>query len=261
MSSAPQLVRYSVGSGVTAFSTTRHGGFSTGNYGEMNVNPYCGDEPDAVAKNRTLLCSTLGIADERLILPHQNHGIEVRQIAPEFLSLPVNVRAMLLEGVDALMTDVPQVCIGVSTADCIPILLYDSANRACCAVHSGWRGTVARIVQKAVAAMAAAYKTRPDGLSAVVGPGISVDCFEVGNEVYEEFASAGFDMPGISRMTDKWHIDLPECCHRQLVEAGLHPENIQMSDECTYSNTDKYFSARRLGAASGRIFTGIMLKG
>ncbi len=261
MSSAPELVHYRLDDAVTAFSTTRHGGFSTDNYGEMNINPYCGDDPDAVAKNRNALCSTLGVADERLILPHQNHGIEVRQIAREFLSLPGNVRAMLLEGVDALMTDVPGVCIGVSTADCIPILLYDSANRACCAVHSGWRGTVARIVQKAVAAMQIAYGTKPSELCAVIGPGISMTHFEVGNEVYEEFAAAGFDMKAVSRMEAKWHIDLPECCRRQLVEARLNPERIQMSGECTYSDTGKYFSARRLGTASGRIFTGIMLNG
>lgn len=259
MSSVPQLVRYSLGDAVTAFSTTRHGGFSTGNYGEFNINPYCGDSPDAVAKNRTLLCSTLGIEDKRLVLPHQNHGIEVRQIAEDFFSLPDKVREMLLDGVDALMTDVPQACIGVSTADCIPILLYDSANRACCAVHSGWRGTVARIAQKAVAVMRLAYGTSASELCAAIGPGISIDHFEVGNEVYDEFVSAGFDMPGISRREEKWHIDLPECCRWQLVEAGLHPESIQMSGECTYSDTGKYFSARRLGTDSGRIFTGIML--
>lgn len=214
-----------------------------------------------MTKNCALLCSTLGIEDGNLILPHQNHGIEVRQIAREFLSLPGNVRAMLLEGVDALMTDVPGVCIGVSTADCIPILLYDSSNGACCAVHSGWRGTVARIAQKAVAAMRGAYGTKPSELCAAIGPGISIDHFEVGNEVYEEFASAGFDMKAISRMEGKWHIDLPECCRRQLVEAGLNPESIRASGECTYSDTDKYFSARRLGTDSGRLFTGIMLNG
>lgn len=259
MSSVPELVRYRLGNAVTAFSTTRLGGFSTGNYGAFNINPYCGDSPDTVAKNRSELCSTLGIADERLILPHQNHGIEVRQIAKDFLSLPNNVREMLLDGVDALMTDVPQVCIGVSTADCIPVLLYDSTNRVCCAVHSGWRGTVARIVQKAVASMRLAYGTRPSELRAAIGPGISIDHFEVGNEVYEEFVSAGFNMGSISRREEKWHIDLPECCRQQLIEAGLLPESIQMSGECTYSDTEKYFSARRLGTASGRIFTGIML--
>ncbi len=259
MSSVPVLVRYRFGDAVTAFSTTRLGGFSTGNYGEFNINPYCGDSPDAVAKNRAALCSTLGIEDERLILPHQNHGTEVRRIAGDFFSLPGKVRGMLLDGVDALMTDVPGVCIGVSTADCIPVLIHDPAGRTCCAVHSGWRGTVARIVQKAVAAMRLAYGTSPSELRAAIGPGISIDRFEVGDEVYEEFASAGFDMKGISRREEKWHIDLPECCRRQLVEAGLHPENIQMSGECTYSDTEKYFSARRLGTDSGRIFTGIML--
>ena len=259
MSSTPELTRYSLGSGVTAFTTTRHGGFSTGNYGEFNINPYCGDSPEAVADNRAALCEVLGTDCNRLVMAHQSHGIETRQIAEEFFALPYAVKTRLLDGVDALMTDVPKVCIGVSTADCIPILLHDPVHRALCAVHSGWRGTVARIVQKAIATMGVAYGTKASELCAVIGPGISIDHFEVGQEVYDEFAAAGFLMESISRREEKWHIDLKECCRRQLLEAGLQADRLQTSGECTYANADKYFSARRIGTHSGRMFTGIML--
>lgn len=261
MSSVPEIVRYPMASGVTAFSTTRIGGVGTGNYASFNINPYCGDSADAVAINRTALCALLGVDGDRLLLPHQTHGVEVRQIADDFFALPPAVQAMLLDGVDALMTNVPKVCIGVSTADCIPLLLLDTEHKACCAIHSGWRGTVVRIAQKTLATMRAAYGTKSDSLLAVIGPGISAQHFEVGDEVYEQFASAGFNMPAISHREDKWHIDLMECCRQQLVEAGVKPEAIQATGECTYANADKYFSARRMGAESGRIYTGIMLEG
>lgn len=267
MTRGPQLHRYDIAPGVTAFSTTRHGGCSEGNYGEFNINAYCGDDEAAVTDNLQLLADELSIGTGRIIMPHQTHGIETRQIAADFLSLPQNVRTMILDGVDAVMTDVEGVCIGVSTADCIPVLLCDTEHNAVCAIHAGWRGTAARIVQKAITDMRLAYGTAPGDLKAVVGPGISLAAFEVGDEVYEQFANANFPMEAISRQMKvagteyeyKWHIDLPECNRLQLVQAGVSEPSIQMSGICTYSNADDYFSARRLGKDSGRIFTGIAL--
>ncbi len=264
----PELSYYDLSAEVVAFSTTRNGGFSTGNYGEFDINEYCGDDVEAIGKNRTLLANELNIPTSNIIMPHQTHGVEARQIAPDFLSLPENIRKMVLEGVDAVMTDICGVCIGVSTADCIPILLFDPERKAVCAIHAGWRGTVARIVLKAITDMRLAYGINPANLKAIIGPGISLDAFEVGDEVYEEFANANFQMDGISKQIKvagsdyeyKWHIDLKECNRQQLLQCGLSADNIQVSDICTYNKVDDYFSARRLGTASGRIYTGIMIK-
>lgn len=256
----PVLTFYTLSPSVTAFSTTRHGGFSQGAYGEFNINRYCGDDEDCVNSNLETLGRTLGISQNAIIMPHQTHGNEVRQIAKDFLSLPETVKSMVLEGVDALITDVRNICIGVSTADCIPITIYDPEHNTSAAVHAGWRGTVKLIAQKAVSAMHTAYGSRPDKLLAAIGPSISLDAFEVGDEVYDEFSAAGFDMEAISLRKEKWHIDLKECNRRLLVASGLRPENITVSPVCTYSNSSDYFSARRLGTASGRIYTGIMLK-
>lgn len=268
MTPAPQLLLYDLGPGVTAFSTTRHGGASHGCYADFNINEYCGDNPESVARNRQALAAAIGIDLERVIMPHQTHGVEVRRIDEDFLRQSDSARRMALEGVDAVMTDVAGVCVGVSTADCIPVLLYDEEHGAVCAVHAGWRGTLARIVLKAVAEMRLACHTRPDRLRAVIGPGISVDAFEVGQEVYDAFLSAGFDMQGISKQMPpmhpaadasvppmKWHIDLKECNRQQLLEAGVKAERIHVSDICTYSDSGNYFSARKLGAKSGRIYT------
>ena len=249
---SPQLTYYNMGTGVTAFSTTRQGGCSTGNYAAFNINGYCGDDEVHIAANKVALCGLLGIESNRLVMPHQVHDCVVRRID--------GPQQGVIEGVDAVMTDVPQLCIGVSTADCIPVLLYDSTHRAVSAVHAGWRGTVLRIVQKAVEAMRDAYGTAPADLQAVIGPGISLDSFEVGDEVYEQFHAAGFDMQPISRHDAKWHIDLPMCNRLQLMEAGIPANHIQMTNICTYQQYERYFSARRLGIQSGRIYTGILIK-
>ena len=249
---SPQLTYYNMGTGVTAFSTTRQGGCSTGNYAAFNINGYCGDDEVHIAANKVALCGLLGIDCNRLVMPHQVHDCVVRRID--------GPQQGVIEGVDAVMTDVPQLCIGVSTADCIPVLLYDSTHRAVSAVHAGWRGTVLRIVQKAVETMRDTYGTAPADLQAVIGPGISLDSFEVGDEVYDQFLSAGFDMQPISRRDAKWHIDLPMCNRLQLMEAGIPADHIQMTNICTYQQYDRYFSARRLGIQSGRIYTGILIK-
>lgn len=245
---SPQLTYYDLGEHVVAFSTTRHGGCGTGNYSEFNINNYCGDETPHIAENRRSLAAVLGIDESHIIMPHQVHGTEVRRID--------GPQQEVIEGVDAVMTDVPQLCIGVSTADCIPVLLYDETHHAVCAVHAGWRGTVRRIVHAAIHAMHDTYGTKPFQLKAVIGPGISLESFEVGDEVYQQFDEAGFDMNAISKRYTKWHIDLPLCNRLQLEECGVR--DIHMSGICTFQQYEDYFSARRLGINSGRIFTGVM---
>lgn len=230
-----------------------------GKYASFNINNYCGDDAKAIAQNRQLLCARLGIGDCQLVFPHQTHGTEICAVTPEVLALSAEERSLLLEGVDAVMTDVPGICIGVSTADCIPVLLSDPVHRVVAAVHAGWRGTVARIVQKTIARMQGEYGTRPTDLHAVIGPGISLEHFEVGNEVYEAFALAGFDMARIARRYDKWHLDLPACNHLQMTDCGVQAAHIHLSGICTFAQADEYFSARRLGIASGRIFSGIQI--
>ena len=255
----PKLQYYHLGEGVKAFSSTRRGGYSEGNYGEFNINRYCGDSEKSICKNRALLCQLLQIDDDQLLMPHQVHQTKIMTVDRTFLRLSALERQQQLEGVDALMTDVPGICIGVSTADCIPVLLFDKVHRVSCAIHAGWRGTVKRIVEKAVMAMTSVYGSRPSDIVAQIGPGIHLESFEVGDEVYDAFASEGFQMETISRrFPQKWHIDLPLCNRQQLLASGIPANQIFVSPVCTYQHSDTYFSARRLGINSGRIFTGIL---
>lgn len=159
LNTSKMIKEYHIASDVMAFSTTRQGGVSQGNYGEFNINEFCGDNPECVEANRKALAHELGVEENLILIPHQVHGVEVRQIAGEFLSMPENIRKMVLEGVDAIMTNLKNVCVGVSTADCIPVLLYDEEHHAVAAIHAGWRGTLARIVHKTMQEMAFAYKT------------------------------------------------------------------------------------------------------
>ena len=255
----PILKDYCMGEGVTAFSTTRQCGYSKGNYASFNINCYCGDEEEAIKKNREALCELLRIADDRLLMPHQVHLTEMTVVDEGLLRLSAEERHEALESVDALMTNVKGVCIGISTADCIPVLLYDPVQHAVCAIHAGWRGTVQRIVEKAVLRMGAVYGSHAEDIVAQIGPGIHLESFEVGDEVYEAFANEGFDMNTISKKYEKWHIDLPECNRQQLLGAGVPARNITVSPVCTFMQSDSYFSARRLGIQSGRIFTAIII--
>ena len=184
-------------SNIFCFSTTRHGGYSEGAYATFNCNAYCGDACDAVRKNCGLLCSLLP-EGAGLLIPHQVHGTEVRVIDEAFLRKPESEKARLLEGVDALVSDVPKACLCISTADCIPVLCYDVRRRAIAAIHAGWRGTVSRIVSKTLEKMRQVYGTEGKDVCACIGPGISQEAFEVGDEVCEAFRRAGFDMERIA---------------------------------------------------------------
>ena len=260
MTKKPVLQYYPLGEGVTAFSSTRQGGYSEGRYGEFNINRYCGDSEEAIQKNRETLCQLLGIEDHSLLMPHQVHLAEIAVVDREMLTLPTEEIQQKLDGIDALMTNEAGVCIGVSTADCIPVLLYDPIRRASCAIHAGWRGTVQRIVEKAVARMTEVFGSDPKNLIAQIGPGIHLESFEVGDEVYQTFEKEGFPMELISKKYEKWHIDLPECNRLQLVAAGIPETHIAVSPVCTFQQSDTFFSARKLSINSGRIFTGILLQ-
>jgi YfiH family protein len=256
----PELHYYNLDAQLTAFSSTRHGGVGEGKYSEFNINRYCGDDESHVEANMRALADELGIGTTDIFMPHQVHETVCRNIDADFLSLPHSSQMEALEGVDAVMTQQRGICLGVSTADCIPILLYDKAHHAAAAVHAGWRGTVKRIVAKAVEAMAKNYGSQPAELLAVIGPGISLKNFEVGQVVYDQFADAHFNMNLIAKRFAKWHIDLPRCNELQLLEAGLAKERIFQSGICTFDRVDDFFSARRLGTQSGRIFTGFIVR-
>lgn len=172
-----------------------------------------------------------------------------------------------LEGYDAFVTDLPGVAVGVRTADCVPVLLYDPVRRVAAAVHAGWKGTVLHISQKTLEVMAVKFGCKSEDIRAVIGPAIGPDSFQVGLEVAEIFKAAGFPMDDIwsfqglgdgTPMSGGHHIDLFSANRWLLEQAGVLPQNIQVFEIDTFRD-ESFFSARREGAACGRNINAIRL--
>ena len=196
-----------------------------------------------------------------VIQGHQVHGSRVAIIDRPWMTREE------LEGYDAFITNLSGVAIGVRTADCVPILLYDPVRRVIAAVHSGWKGTVLKISQGVIDRMEEVFGTAPEDLRAVIGPCIGPDSFQVGEEVAEKFKDAGFPMPRIwtfqgpgdgSPMSGGHHIDLFTANEWLLLERGIRPENIRVHTIDTYRDPS-FFSARREGVQCGRNINAIKL--
>ncbi len=242
------------------FYTDRYNGFSCGSYAEFNCNLYAGDDPDAVRKNREWLSKEI---NARLVIPHQTHGCEIAIIDSEFMNSDEKQQHDALEGKDAVITQLQGVAACISTADCIPILLYDKKRKAVAAIHAGWRGTLKKIASRTIETMQKQFGTIPKDIIACIGPGISLKAFEVGDEVYDAFSNEHFDMAEIAfcnPQTNKYHLDLKKCNRMQLTDCGVPDEHIEDVNICSYSEYDNYFSARRMGINSGRTLTGIIIK-
>lgn len=167
----------------------------------------------------------------------------LRQVHSDTVVLADGRKGCLGEG-DALLSNTPGVTVAVKTADCLPILLVDGANRAVAAVHAGWRGTVRQIARRSVDAMRQAFATRPADLLAVMGPGIGACCYEVGPEVAAEFGLSG-----------RARVNLPEVNRLQLIAEGIPAAQIYASKLCTQCRPEDFWSYRREKEGAGRMFS------
>ena len=243
--------------GVVSFVTTRGGAVDGNPFSTDNLGEYTGDAPERVAANRQRLHDALGF--DLLAAPRQVHGVKVVPVTADMIDLPADELRKRLDGADAVMTDRPGVAVAVSTADCVPVLLYDPEHRACAAVHAGWRGMAAHIVREAVGSMQVRYGSHPARLYAAVGPSIGPDSFEVGDEVVEAFSLAGFDPLAVVRRypSGRAHIDLWAAAVEELTACGVELSQIEVAGICTRVRCDAFFSARALGVRSGRFLTGL----
>lgn len=248
---------------VAHFVTTRHGGVSEGAYGSFNCSPYTKDSCINVHCNQNRLFQITEHQIKELFIPEQRHGSASLVVDESFFEESLEMRRTLLKGIDALITHVPGYCVCVTTADCVPVLLYDRRLQVVAAVHAGWKGTVQHIVSSVIEHMNRKFGTRGADITACIGPSISLESFEVGDEVYDAFKESGFDMSLISikkKETGKYHIDLWEANRIELLDAGVPASQIEVAGICTYIHHDEFFSARRLGIDSGRILSGIMIR-
>lgn len=243
------------------FCTTRHGGVSSGNFGTFNFSPYSGDIPENQKANIGLLANELHLSTQQILFPYQMHSDNVKIINSEFLQFSDVYKMTFLEGVDALITNLANVCIGITTADCVPVLIFDKVNNVIAAVHAGWRGTCARIVEKTIQQMIIVFGTDPGNIFASIGVSISPDVYNVGAELMEEFEKAYFPVSEIfDKRENQIYLDLWNANKWLLMQVGVPENQIEIAGICSYTHSDDFFSARKLGLKSGRMLSGIMLK-
>jgi YfiH family protein len=246
---------------IVHFCTDREGGASMGNYALFNLSPFSGDSTLNYEKNQRILCNKFNIDSQRLIIPFQTHGSEILEIDNSFFQLSSDEKSKALNGIDALFTRLTNVCIGITTADCVPLLFYDPQNQVIAAAHAGWRGTCARIAEKTVQVLIDKYNCQPSNIRAVIGPSISAKVYNVGKELVDNFEEAGFDISEITAFRNQsFYLDLWKANQQSLERAGILSSHIEVSGICTFTEHERYFSARRLGIKSGRMLSGIMLK-
>lgn len=214
---------------------------------------FTGDNPGLYKNSRKTLANLLEIRKSQLVFPRQTHT----NCVLELNKIPLSE----IKETDALITSQKGICLCVQTADCVPILLFDPVNSVVSAIHAGWRGTVKKIVEVAVLKMVSTYNSKPANILCAIGPSISVENYEVGNEVVEAVIA---NIPNSEITLVKNHagnskFNLWEANRQVLLKCGILSENIEILGECSFSVKEKYFSARREGINTGRIVSGIML--
>jgi len=221
--------------------TTRHGGVSPAPFDSLNLGLHRGDKDENVAKNRKRLAAALGFDLDKLVLTHQTHSDIVRPVTS---ADAVGFDHRLYPESDGIITNEPGVALWVFTADCTPILLWDSVTGAVGAVHAGWRGTASAIAGKAVEKMAAAYGCDPKNIHAAIGPNIGFCCFETDADVPEAMKNAFGQAaePCIRKKGEKYYVNLKALNALALRRAGV--ENIAISDACTVCQCHRFWSHR-----------------
>ncbi len=246
---------------IAHFCTTRIGGVSVGNYASFNFGQYSGDNIENQKQNLLILSKKIGIKPENIILPFQTHETVVKNIDETFLKFDKEEQFEFLNGVDGLITNLHNICIGVTTADCVPIQYYDAVNKVIGVAHAGWRGTCGKIVINLIEKMVLDFGSNPKDIFAVIGPSISSEAYNVGKDVLHAFEVSGFPVDHFFEFrNNEIYLDLWKANHWLLTKSGVPENQIEIAGICTYSENEKFFSARRLGIKSGRILSGIMLK-
>jgi polyphenol oxidase len=233
--------------------STRRGGTSALGECSLNLGNLSLDPPGQVYENRRRFLSALHFENAHLLTLHQIHSSRVHIIED------MTGRQEPLEG-DALATRLTGAALAVQTADCLPILIADPANHAVAAVHSGWRGTLSRVLMNTIFEMQRAFNSNSLQLLIAIGPGIRACCFEVGSEVAdrfnEEYSGCNLLMTAPSR-PGKYLLDLCRALDIQMDLAGIAEENRFDLNVCTRCNTQDFFSYRAEGKAAGRMMAAI----
>lgn len=226
--------------------------FSNSRGKEFTLSYSSSPDREDVQKNRNMLASAIGIEKSHLFFPSQVHKTRIVTVTRH------TTKDELME-TDSLITNEKGICIAVMSADCVPILLVDTKNKAIGAIHSGWRGTVAKILEKTLHEMQSQFGTKADHLWAAIGPSVSQDSYEVGDEVVQAVRNVFGNKNDLLSLqaNGKAKLDLWKANVLQLEEFGVNRSRIEISGLCTVKHNNHFFSARKGDA--GRFAAGIML--
>lgn len=243
--------------------TTRLGGVSKGVCSSMNLSFSRGDEEAAVYENYRRIADAVGFPYESIVCSDQTHTTNVRRVGKDDRGKGL-LFSRNYHDVDGLITNEPEVTLATFYADCVPLYLVDPVKKAIGLSHSGWRGTVGKIGKVTVEAMEREFDSRPEDILTAIGPSICQECYEVSEDVAEEFRKIYPRELWNTLLWDKgngkYQLNLWEACRRNFLEAGILPEHIVLPEICTCCNPDFLFSHRASQGKRGNLAAFLMLK-
>ena len=228
----------------------------------MNLSFTRGDEEEAVRENYRRLASALDVDYDKFVFTDQTHTTNVRKVTAEDAGNGLT-REREFHDTDGLITDVPGLVLSTFYADCVPLYFVDPVHCAIGLSHSGWRGTVNRMGKATIEAMRREYGSRPEELRCAIGPSICQDCYEVSGDVAMEFEQtfAGHEREIIlAKENGKYQLDLWKANEIVLLDAGVLPEHLEITDICTCCNPDLLFSHRASHGKRGNLGAFLCLK-
>lgn len=240
--------------------TTRRGGVSEGEYESLNMAFNKKDKRENVEENYRRIAKALGIDTENMVLSNQVHDNKIR-IVSEIDRGKGIYRESDIIGIDGLITNNAEVALVTFYADCVPVFLFDPVKRVIALAHSGWRSTLKNISREAVIKMKNEFGCQPSDIEAAIGPSIGQCCFEVGEEVYEEFINTfPWCKTFCKKIKEKWFIDLQSIIKTSLKSEGLEENKILIAGICTKCNNDVFFSHRGDNGKTGTLTAIMQLK-
>ena len=229
----------------------------------MNLSFTRGDEETAVKENYRRMAKALGIEEAAFTFSQQTHTTNVRVVTKADRGKGL-VRQLDYTDVDGLITNEPGICLTTFYADCVPLFFVDPVKRVIGLSHSGWRGTVNRMGKVTVEKMAGVYGSKPEDIYAAIGPSICQDCYEVSEDVIEEFresfAEEYWNELFYVKENGKYQLDLWKANEVVLRESGILREHLEATALCTCCNPDVLFSHRASCGKRGNLAAFLMLQ-
>lgn len=234
--------------------STRLGGVSEGTFDSMNLSFTRGDNETAVRENFDRFCAAIGVKSKDVVVSAQTHTANVKIVTAADRGRGIT-REKEYTDVDGLITNDPNVVLCTQYADCVPLFFADPVKRVVATSHAGWRGTAAGIAAATVKKMVEAFDCNPADILAGIGPSIGFCCFEVDTPVYEAFCQVPVFDEGCftADPQNKYHINLQEVNRRWMLDSGILPEHITVTDLCTKCHPDVFWSHRVTGDARGSL--------